>query len=393
MKNILKTGLIAAAVCGLLAAVPLTASATGSEALYSEDGLYRYGLDEEGNVKLFDFTPETYTGEVVVPSQIDGRDVVYIGNGTFAEADGITSVTIPATVESIGTSVFMGCGSLEKFVVEEGNAYLYADEAGVLFSDEGGMLECYPPAKTETSYTVPDTVDEIAPGAFMYCAQLEEVILPESLAYIDAWAFAYTGLQTLVLPDGLIQIDDYAFAYCAELSEITFGEGLQYIYGAAFAECRALKEVDLPEGLLTVEQYAFSGTGMKSVTIPDSVTKIGYCAFGYDSSLNAISDFTVYGTANSMAQTYCSSSDEENNYQNSFDYIEIDENGDIVTANNSTEAATEASSEAPAEDPGSSSKKSGGFVLLAVLIGGGALAAVLAVVLVVLLVKKPKSGK
>ncbi len=398
MKRVWKTGLGAAAVCGLLAAMPLTAfadtePATEPEALYSEDGLYRYGLDEAGNVKIFKFTAaETFEGEVVIPDQIDGKDVVYIGNAAFYDAKGVTSVTIPATVDSLGTNVFMGCSALERFAVEGDGADIIVDEAGVLFSDGGGMLECYPPARTETSYTIPDTVDEIAPAAFMYCDKLQEVTIPEGVTHIDAWAFSYTALPKIELPDSLLQIDDYAFAYCTSLREVVFGEGLQFIYGAAFAECRALQEIDLPEKLETVEQYAFCGTSLKSVTIPASITQIGFCAFGYDSNMNPIRDFTIYGTPYSMAQSYCTAADNENDYQNQFNFVAIDENGDPLPTEVTDPPAAQ-SDETGTTLSGSSDPGSKGALKTGVIVVGCAVIAAVGAVVVVLLSKKPKTKK
>ncbi len=396
------TGCIAAAVCGLLAAMPFTAYAdtesTEAESFVSADGLYRYGLDENGDAQIYEFMEAaTHQGEVVVPSQIDGYDVVYLGNGSFAQATGVTSITLPASVTSIGTCVFMGCTGLEQFIVEEGNPYFIAGEDGILFSDNAGMLECYPPAKADASYTIPDTVDEIGPAAFMYCYNLKEVSIPESVLYIDAWAFSYTGLTDITLPDSLVQIDDYAFAYCTSLHNIAFGEGLQYIYGAAFAGCKALQEVTLPENLLTIGQYAFCDTSMKSVTIPVSVEQIGYCAFGYVSSgtsFSPVDGFTVYGIQNSMAQSYCTSSDDENEYQNNFAFVAIDENGETIPTEATESADTASDSDSSADDSGdASTAEQGGDSGKIALIGGITAGAAVIIVLAVVLIRKITNKK
>lgn len=51
-------------------------------------------------------------GVLRIPSKIDNRPVVAIGNNTFKREDFITSVQIPDTVTLIGDSAFMSCENL-----------------------------------------------------------------------------------------------------------------------------------------------------------------------------------------------------------------------------------------------------------------------------------------
>ncbi len=403
----LQRKLLAAAVSVLLAAAPPAVFAdeeATTEAVYytSSDGMYNYTLDEEGNARITDFTVEAdYEGEVVIPSELDGHTVVYIGNGAFVGAVGVTSVTIPATVTEMGECVFMKCTALETFVVEEGNPYFAATEDGVLICDDGGYLFAYPAGRTDTVYTVPDTVDEIAHGCFSYALHLEEVILPEGLIAVDSWAFAYSALRSVTFPDTALVIDDYAFAYCTNLHEVDLGSNMAEIYNAAFASCTALEEITLPDTLTYVGQMAFLGTSLKSITIPSSVGTISYYAFGYDTNLNQIADFVIYGVTGSQAQVYCTEVDEENDYENYFTFVAVSEeqaNGDAEVRpdasgnteeaetdaqGNTVQAATDAPSHVAAEAvPGQ------GDILRYILMGGGCLIVILAAVLGVLVLRR-----
>lgn len=355
----------------------------------SADGMYTYSLDENGYARINDLKDQdTITGDLVVPSEIDGHTVNYIGNGAFTNASGITSITIPNTVEYMGDCLFFGCTALSSIILEEGNP-TFTMEDGVLFMENGVKLVAYPPAMEGTSYTVPDTVNEIFPGAFLHTKNLEKVTISKNVVSIDRWAFGYSSLKTLVIEDGLYMIDDYAFAYCQSLHTINFGNTLQYIYDCAFTGCRALEEIELPETVKYYGQYCFCDTSMKGVTIPASAEEISYGAFGYNASLQPISTFVIRGYTNSVAQQYCYASDPDNEYQNNFTFIALDANEEDKGAEMESVEKAEPETAAPTEasKPSSASLLSN---MQKIILGvGGGIIAVLIVVLSVLLLKKP----
>ncbi len=336
----MKKILFALAAAVLTAAMPLPVYAEEPPAAETRpEEMFAYELNVAGKAQITNFIPsETYTGELVIPSQLDGHDVGYIDNAAFMNAKGITSITIPATVSDMGNSVFFGCESLEKFQVEAGNPYFSVADDGVLFGDSQQFLIAYPAAKAGESYTIPATVDEIAPGCFGFAQNLKHITIPEKVQYIDDWAFAYSKLETVNISS--MQIDDYAFAYCENLHEVILNHGLESIYNAAFSVCPALTEIHLPDTLTYVGQAAFSGTGMTSITIPANVNEIDYCAFGYDRDLKIISSFVIYGESGSEAEYYATASDPDNDYENHFTFLATD-----ATEAPETEPETEASSE------------------------------------------------
>ena len=66
-------------------------------------------------------TLTAYTGnatEVAVPAEIDGYAVTALGDSLFKNA-GVTRVTLPASVISIGWFAFYGCGSLQSVSMGE----------------------------------------------------------------------------------------------------------------------------------------------------------------------------------------------------------------------------------------------------------------------------------
>ena len=375
---------------------------------------YKYGLDAEGNAELYDFLEsETFAGELTIPAEIEGHHVDYVGNACFLNAKGITAVTVPASITDMGDSVFMGCTSITEFRVEPGNPY-YSIKDGVLMADDGAFLVAYPAGKADAEYTVPAGVNEIAPGAFSYSYQLKTVNIPEGVEFIDNLAFAYSGIQKANVAGSVYQIDDYAFSYCEGLHEVNLGKGIEKIYNAAFAYDKALTQITLPDTLTSIGQYAFCGTSLACVTIPDSLEKIDFCAFGYDASMNAIADFTIYGEPNTMAQEYSTASDPENDYENHFNFVAVqdasipyelgggklygedagsettlatNENGETLPTSAATEAVTAESANLTDEiGVGLFGNKKAQMMLA---IGGGVLV-LLAVILIVVFAVKPK---
>lgn len=347
----MKKLLFAFAAAVLTAAIPLSAYAEAPAEPPAEqtpvetrpEDMFTYTVNVAGRAEITDFTvSDTFTGELVIPSQLDGHDVGYIDNAAFMNAKGMTSVTIPASVEDMGNSVFFGCENLEKIHVEAGNTYFAEIDDGVLVADNQQFLVAYPAARAGENYPIPDTIDEIAPGCFGFAKNLKEITIPQKVQYIDKWAFAYSKLEKVNISS--MQIDDYAFAYCDALHEVVLNSGLESIYNAAFSVCPALTEIHFPDTLTYIGQCAFSGTGLTSVSIPASVNEIDYCAFGYDADLHTVGGFVIYGQSGSEAEYYASAVDPDNDYENHFTFIAEDIS---ETQSETVQETSEALSEVP----------------------------------------------
>jgi len=126
-------------------------------------------------------------GDVVIP---DTLGISKIGDNVFSNNTAITSVTIPASVTSLGTGVFIWCNNLTAINADASNTN-YSSVDGVLYSKDGKTLIDYPSGRNSL-FIIPDAVTAISDSAF-YSGQLNAVVIPVSVATIGDEAFAYCG--------------------------------------------------------------------------------------------------------------------------------------------------------------------------------------------------------
>lgn len=197
-----------------------------------------------------------YEGDVVLPSEVEweGRTykVVAINDNFMRNCPGLTSVTIPSSVYSVG-SWLSGCPALRDIHVAEGNEKYYSVD-GVLFTNTdywGKVLLTYPEAHGDV-YAVPEDTDVIWAGVFENNTSLRSITFPESLTFINSSAFmGCTSLTEVKLPSALKTLGDNAF------------------WGAP------LQSIELPEGMETLGQGALADTAIHKLHIPASLTNLG----------------------------------------------------------------------------------------------------------------------
>ena len=130
-----------------------------------------------------------------------------------------------------------------------------------------------------TSVFIPNTVTEIALGAFRNCTSLENVVFPKNLATIWSNAFqGCTALTSIALPEGLGSIGGSAFNGCTALTSVSIPDSVTMVNGAAFFGCTALTSVYI--GAKKVDNLAFGECkNLNSVTIGENVEKISSTVF------------------------------------------------------------------------------------------------------------------
>lgn len=109
----------------------------------------------------------------------------------------ITSINIPNSVTSIGSSAFRGCEEL-------------------------------------TSVIIPNSVTSIGSSAFTGCSNLTSITLPNSIETIEDYTFNNSGLTSIIIPESVTSIGSEAFSGCTNLSHVTMGNSVTSIGYDAF---------------------------------------------------------------------------------------------------------------------------------------------------------------
>ena len=193
------------------------------------------------------------------------NSVTSIGHSAFDGCRGLTSITIPNSVTSIGDWAFEHCTGLTSINVASGNNY-YSDNNGVLFNKKKTELIRYPEGKSQTSYTIPNSVTSIGVGAFFDCTGLTSITIPNSVTSIGDGAFEWcTGLTSITIPNSVTSIRDRAFDGCTGLTSITLGNSVTSIGYEAFYKCTGLTSITIPNSVTSIGRGAFYYTGLKDV--------------------------------------------------------------------------------------------------------------------------------
>ncbi|MDE6500773.1 MAG: leucine-rich repeat domain-containing protein [Ruminococcus sp.] len=304
---------------------------------FTTDEISLYSMDSEsGNINSGDFEYsviddnciciEGYSGtetDLVIPDTIDGMTVTEISGKAFGNTPDqpYETISIPASVTYISEdNPFMYCPSLREIIVSPDNEN-YIVEDGVLYTSNKELLVCYPSARTGNSLSIPEGVKEIGIASILNTT-LTEIKFPSTLENIRR--FGLRGNERLKSVDmsgtALEVIDTAGFAECTSLNEIILPDTLVYIETIAFMNCSSLADVTLPDSLVYIGQYAFTGTALTKIIVPDSVTEIGYGALGYEDEDTPVSDFLIIGSYNSEAHIYSTDSDDEYGYKNEFQF-------------------------------------------------------------------------
>lgn len=201
---------------------------------------------------------------------LDGP-VTKIGAEAFSGCQTLTSIVIPKDVKDIEYYAFARCESLTSIVVvEENTKYDSRDNCNAIIETATNSLivGC-------KNTVIPNSVTSIGDFAFYAYQTLTSITLPNSITSIGVEAFSGCNLIDLTIPGSVKSIGMWAFIHCSSLSNLTLQNGIETIGERAFAYCSALKSIILPESVTKIDIWAFRDCALDEIhvnaTIPPTI--------------------------------------------------------------------------------------------------------------------------
>ena len=205
-------------------------------------------------------------------------------------------IEFPATMRTVGAHAFDGCESLSRCTLNEGLASLGEYAFG---------------ASGITSMSLPESLEAIGDGCFINCDKLSSLTLAGTFARLPKLAFYNcSSLPSVFIPDNVMEIGDEAFAHCSKLASVAgysnttlignevfaycsalgafeMGDRLASLGKGAFRDCTSLSHVKVGEKLEEIKSEAFLNcSSLASITIPKATSLIGGTAFDGCSALS-----------------------------------------------------------------------------------------------------------
>ncbi len=204
-------------------------------------------------------------------------------NYMFQNCTALAEIVIPNTVTKYGSYLFDGCTALKSVTLSE--------NASATVIQSYMFQNC----TSLTSITLPDSVITINTrafdgcglvsidlnktttlngSAFANCVNLKSVEASNVTKYGSMTFEGCTALEKYIFSDKTTQYGTYLFSGCTALREVVLSPNAPIIQNYMFKNCTALTSLTLPEGVATVNSNVLAGSGVTSISLPTTLTKI-----------------------------------------------------------------------------------------------------------------------
>ena len=283
--------------------------------------IYTYTLDDANRATITGYSGNATA--LYIPGEIDGHEVVAIGDRAFENRTDLRTVMIPDSVEkiefeafyncinlkivdlssnltTIGYDVFGNCKSISKIEIPKSlkkfdgtwgsgtnlsygafggcsNLKTVNFEAGSTIVCAALFMGCDGIEEIELS----DTITEIGDSAFKNCKNLDRITMNNGIEILESSAFEDCfSLTTINIPNTVKAISNSTFQDCTSLTEVHLSNILKEIPASTFSGCKKLTTINFPSTLTTIGNSAFSGCeSLPEAILPSGVEKIETNAF------------------------------------------------------------------------------------------------------------------
>ena len=282
--------------------------------------IYTYTLDDANRATITGYSGNATA--LYIPGEIDGHEVVAIGDRAFENRTDLRTVMIPDSVTEIEAYSFNNCTNLSNVTLSKSLKYMggrafgscekitqieipksldncgnsgYASYHGPFGACSGLKKITFEEGTTEISsglfrgctgleeINIPNSVTEIESSSFEDCINLVSVNIPDSVIKIGNEAFAgCKKIESINIPDSVTEIGGSTFANCSKLSNVKLSKNLEYMGGRAFGSCEKITQIEIPKSLDNCGNSGYASyhgpfgacSGLKKITFEEGTTEI-----------------------------------------------------------------------------------------------------------------------
>ena len=298
---------------------------------YMLNFVFNEGLER---IEAFAFQWNRVIRDLVLPST-----VTFLGQSVFCHAQGLHSIYIPASLETIDykysngeegyQTMFLDCINLAEIVVDENNPYFMSVNNEGLYSKDRTILYAWT-LNRAGAIEISDGCTTIMPSTF-YGVTGSNLVIPNTVKTVGEYAFWTANIETVTFEE-IEEADTVELQFGTDIfrdstvEEIVLSSAVRSIPRNFAPECRYLRRVELQDGITTIGDYAFQHdfyleecdlpstvtsvgtsafyqTAIGTVTIPNTLTRIGTSTFSGISTLNEVifEENSTLSTIGSMA--------------------------------------------------------------------------------------------
>ena len=288
------------------------------------------GCNQLRELKIYEFGAAGYVGNLfgadrnsesnVVAKYISPKlEKIELGTGTVINKDAfkgcsnVTTITLPHEIEVIGAEAFSGCSKLVVIDIPKESTTLLRIEdrafkgckelkyvpllSSLEFIGENILEGCTKIEVLELPFFgATRSADSDETLAYLFAKipdSLKEVYLFDTLmSEIPSDAFSgCAGIRKISIPNTIVSLGDEAFKGCKSLTTIILSDGTSAnkagadlsriisIGESAFEGCSAMSTITFSDEIEVISQNAFKSSGIKTISIPESVNFIGEGVF------------------------------------------------------------------------------------------------------------------
>ena len=239
----------------------ISSSTSSSEEI--DDVVFNYYSDSNGLVTINDIETKNIK-ELIIPSYIDGNEVVSISSNAINNLPNLKKIYIPKTVISIRSINFANCPNLETIEIDNDNPMYSAISNCIVSKDEKTLVK-----------------------------GIKTSIIPDTVTTIQSYAFFYSNVTSIKLPKGVSSYGTY-FYHCDDLIDFQIDEKNPYYSSPKGSNCWLSKDETKISDIF------------KNGVIPDTVTKFVQNTFtqGNVTELHITKNMTLENITNTSDATF-----------------------------------------------------------------------------------------